>query len=121
MNVSACVTFALLLAATSLACGQSIVLPEEQRTNGADTLKALAEVQQRASASSVLLGSSEAKSLAGVVVSLDGYVLTQASDTGPLKPLRAFLPGGVSCDVREVKRDDELNLLLLKIERTGLE
>jgi S1-C subfamily serine protease len=121
MNRCAFFIFAALVVASPLARGQSIVLPEEQRTNGADTLKALAEVQRRASASSVLIGSSREKSLAGVVISADGYVLTQASDTEALKPLRAFLPGDVSCEVREVKRDDSLNILLVKMDQTGLE
>ena len=121
MNHRAFFISAVLVTVSSVARGQSIVLPEEQRTNGAETLKALAEVQRRASASSVLIGSSPERSLTGVVISPDGYVLTQASDTEALKPLSAFLPGNVSCEVREVKRDDSLNLLLVKMDRTGLE
>ena len=119
MNRCACFTIALL-AGLPPASGQS-VLPDDQRTNGAETLKAVANVQHHATESSVLIGKSKEKSLAGIVLSPDGYVLTQASDTGPLKPLRAFLPDGSSCEVREVKRDDRLNLLLVKMERTGLQ
>jgi S1-C subfamily serine protease len=109
-----------LLACLPLVSGQS-VLPDDQRTNGAETLKAVANIQHHAGESSVLVGKSKEKSLAGIVLSPDGYVLTQASDTGPLKPLRVFLPDGSSCEVREVNRDDRLNLLLVKMERTGLQ
>jgi S1-C subfamily serine protease len=109
-----------LLACLPLASGQS-VLPDDQRTNGAETLKAVTNVQQHAGESGVLVGQSKEKCLAGIVISPDGYVLTQASDTGPLKPLRVFLPDGTSFDAREVKRDDRLNLLLMKMERSGLQ
>jgi S1-C subfamily serine protease len=119
MSRTACF-FLVLLACLPLASGQS-VLPDDQRTNGAETLKAVANVQQHASESGVLVGRSKEKCLAGIVLSPDGYVLTQASDTGPLKPLRVFLPDGSSCEAREVKRDDRLNLLLMKVERTGLQ
>lgn len=119
MSRSACFTIALL-ACLPLASGQT-VLPDDQRTNGAETLKAIANVQQHASESGVLVGSSKEKCLAGIVLAPDGYVLTQASDTGPLKPLQVFLPDGSSCEVREVKRDDRLNLLLVKMERAGLQ
>src|SRR5688572_5677660 len=88
-----------LLAIVPLVAGQS-VLPDDQRTNGAETLKAVAAVQQHATASTVQVGKSKEKSLAGIILSPDGYVLTQASDTEPLKPLQAFLDG-VPCSLRE--------------------
>ena len=98
MNRCTCFIFAVLVMVSSLARAQSIVLPAEQRTNGTDTLKSLAEVQRRASASSVLIGSSREKSLAGVVISPDGYVLTQASDTEAL-PATALTPAGAAGSV----------------------
>lgn len=119
MNRIACLALCVV-AVSSPAPGQT-VLPDAQRTNGADTLDAVADVQAHATATSVLVGKSRDRSLAGIVLSPDGYVLTQASDTGPLRPLRAFLPDGAEAAVREVKRDDALNLLLLKIERENLE
>lgn len=97
------------------------ILPDEQRTNGADTLKAVAALHPRAAATGIQLGKNKEKTLAGTILSPDGYILTQASDAEPLKPLRAFLPDGAESGVREVRRDDRLNLLLLKIERDGLQ
>lgn len=97
------------------------ILPDEQRTNGVDMLKAAADLRNRAAAASVQLGKTKDKTLTGIILSPDGYLLTQASDAEPLKPLRAFLPDGAETEVREVKRDDRLNLLLLKIERGGLQ
>lgn len=117
--------FVILLGAFAMGHAGSLaaqsVLPDEQRTNGAETLKAVAQVQQRAAASSVQVGKNKEHSLAGIILSPDGYVLTQASDTEALKPLRAFLQDGAECGVREVKRDDRLDLVLLKLERAGLE
>lgn len=122
MNRAACLPLILLAALvwTPQGVGQGI-LPDEQRTNGAETLKATAELQQHALAASIQLGRSKERTQTGVIISPDGYALTQASDVESLKPLRAFLPGGAECAVREVKRDDRMNLLLLKLERTGLE
>jgi len=116
--------FAAVLAAMAVlaaAAPAETVLPDAERTNGAATLKALAGVQQRAAASTVLVGSDTDRSLLGLVVSADGYLVTQASDTQPLRPLRVFLSDGSAAEVREVKRDDRLNLLLLKVDRTGLQ
>lgn len=120
MNRPARILLLALLACAPLVQGQPI-LPDEQRTNGTDTLKAVADLQKRAAATSVQLGRTKDRTLAGIILSPDGYALTQASDAESLKPLRAFLPGGVECAVREVKRDDRMNLLLLKLERTGLD
>jgi serine protease Do len=96
-------------------------LADEKRTNGIETLKAVEDIQRHAAASTVQIGKSKEKSVSSVVLSPDGYVLTQASDAEPLRPLRAFLPDGKESEAREVKRDDRLNLLLLKLERTGME
>ena len=97
------------------------ILPDEQRTNGADTLKVAADLQKRAAAAGVQLGKQRDRTIAGVILSADGYLLTQSSDSKPLAPLRAFLADGSECETREVKRSDRLNLALLKIERTGLQ
>lgn len=95
------------------------VLPDELRTNGAGSLKAVQPVKNLAMQSAIQLGKSKDKTLTGVAATPDGYVLTLASEAEPLKPLRAFLPDGTSAEVREVKRDDRLNLLLLKVDRPG--
>jgi len=109
----------LLLLATASASAQQ-VLPDGERTNGAKTLQVLAPVQASAAGSQVLVGRDREHALEGVVVGQEGYILTQASDTTPLKPLRVHLRDGTSVDAREVRRETALNLLLLKIERTGL-
>lgn len=97
------------------------ILPDELRTNGSDTLKVAADLQKRATAAGVQLGRQRDRTIAGVILSADGYLLTQSSDSKPLAPLRAFLADGSECEIREVKRSDPLNLVLLKIERTGLQ
>jgi len=111
----------LVLASLSLATasGQS-VLADAERTNGAGTLKALAPLQDRAVNSQVLIGRDRDNALGGVIFSEDGYILTQASDTAPIKPLRVHLPDGTTVEPREVHRETPLNLLLLKIEKSGL-
>jgi S1-C subfamily serine protease len=119
MHHLACLCY-LLLGSAAPAAAQA-VLPDEQRTNGAETLQALAPVHRHAIAASVLLGKTREQSLIGIVMAADGYVLTQASDTEPLKPLRAFFRDSSELEVREVRRDDRLNLTLLKVERPGLE
>ncbi|CAN5721869.1 hypothetical protein BH11VER1_BH11VER1_21090 [soil metagenome] len=97
------------------------VLPDEQRTNGAGTLKAIADLQSKVTSSSVQLGRERDKTLAGIIVSPDGYILTQASDTESLNPMHVFLPDGSNVEARSVTRDEKLDLLLVKIERTGLQ
>lgn len=100
------------------ASGQE-VLPDEQRTNGTGSLVAVQAVKSLAMQSSVQIGKSKDKTITGVVVTPDGYMLTLASETEALKPLRAFLTDGTSSEVRQVKREDRLNLLLLKVDRPG--
>ncbi len=96
-------------------------LPDERRTNGADTLKAISAVQSHALARTVRLGlKAEGAGIGGVIVSPDGYVLTVASEFTELKKAKAFLSDGTQADLREVKRDDKYDLTLLKIERAGL-
>ncbi|MFZ4767257.1 MAG: S1C family serine protease, partial [Roseimicrobium sp.] len=95
-------------------------LPDAQRTNGAETLQALNEVLRGASAATLQLGKTKDQSISGVAITEDGYVLTQASDSAQLEPLLALFSDGTTASAREVKRSDRLNLLLLKLDRTGL-
>lgn len=120
LSSAAWVTAMLFLAVFPALHSQDI-LPDEQRTNGAETLKVTVDLQKRAAASGVQLGRQRDRTIAGVILTADGYLLTQSSDSKPLAPLRAFLPDGSECETREVKRSDSLNLVLLKIERTGLQ
>lgn len=97
------------------------VLPDEERTNGTGTLKAIADLQSKVTSSSVQLGRERDKTLTGIIVSPDGYILTQASDADSLKPMHVYLPDGSNVEARSVTRDEKLDLLLVKIERTGLQ
>ncbi len=108
-----------------LAAGSSLraenVLPDEQRTNGVDTLKAATLVQSRASACTVVIGESrENGPQMGVVVSDDGYILTKSAEPGEIKTWRAWWSDGSQSEARVVKRDEKLGVALLKVERAGL-
>lgn len=96
-------------------------LDDGQRTNGAETLAAVAPLQSMAAAGTVGVGAErDKKLLSGTILSPDGYVLTKAAETRSIKPLRVWLPDGSTEDARLVKRDERLDLALLKIERSGL-
>ena len=96
-------------------------LDDGQRTNGAETLVAIAPLQSKAAAGTVSVGPErDKKLLSGTILSPDGYVLTKATETQSIKPLRVWLPDGSAEDARLVKRDERLDLALLKIERAGL-
>lgn len=111
---------ALLASAAVLPAEESSVLGDDERTNGSSTLKALGGLPQEAISGSVRLGASVEESVSGVVISSDGYIITAASEATHRRPLRAHLSDGSSVEVREVKQDDALNLLLLKMEKTRL-
>ena len=97
------------------------VLDDAQHTNGSKTLRALADIQSKAAAVTVLLGKDKnAASLCGTLISADGYFLTKASEAAAIKPLHVFLNDGSQADAREVKRDEKSDLMLGKIERDGL-
>ncbi len=96
-------------------------LDDEQRTNGAETLGALATLHSKAAAGSACIGPErDKKLLSGAILSPDGYILTKATETLSMKPLRVWLSDGSMADARLVKRNEKLDLALLKIERTGL-
>lgn len=97
------------------------VLPDAQRTNGSATLKAISEIQINVAPSSVQIGKAHDKTLAGIIVSPDGYILTQASDADSITPMHVYFSDGSNVEARSVTRDEKLDLLLLKIERTGLQ
>jgi serine protease Do len=96
-------------------------LDDARRTNGAETLGAVAALQTRAAAGTVGIGpEQEKKLLTGAILSPDGYILTKATETQNMSPLRVWLPDGSAEEARLVKRDEKLDLVLLKIERAGL-
>lgn len=96
-------------------------LDDDLRTNGAETLGALAPLQAKAAAGAASIGPErDKKLLTGAILSPDGYILTKATETLTMKPLRVWLADGSVEDARLVKRDEKLDLVLLKIERKGL-
>jgi serine protease Do len=108
--------------AAPLFSGGEGFLDDGQRTNGAETLRAVAALESKAVAGTVSVGPErEMRTLSGAIVSPDGYVLTKAAETQSMKVLRVWLPDGSAEDARVVKRDEKLDLVLLKIERDGLE
>jgi serine protease Do len=117
-------SIAIGVLASALACGTmpaEQVLPESARTNGSATLQGLAPLKTAAQAQAVWFGQkAEQPNIGGVIVSSDGYLLTAASELRELKAIQAFLPGHPALTPREVKRDEKLNLLLLKIDMDGL-
>ncbi len=119
--VGECLTMIVMIVLGFNSLSAQSVLPDEKRTNGADTLKAIADLQSKVSSSSVQLGKERDKTLTGIIVSPDGYILTQASDAESLNPMHVFLPDGSNVEARSVTRDEKLDLLLVKIERTGLQ
>ncbi len=106
--------------APRLAAQPASFLADGERTNGRLTLGALDSLQQKATASTVLIGAKKGNTLPAAAVSEDGYLLTAASEALHLTPLRAFLPDGTEVPARIVKHEEPLNLLLLKIEKTVL-
>lgn len=96
------------------------VLPLEKRTNGGETLKSLQPLLEQANASQVAVGASRDSTLAASLVAEDGYVLTKASEAEQYKPWKVFLQDGSEHQARLVKQDPNLDLLLLKIEKTGM-
>ncbi|WP_170157463.1 S1C family serine protease [Roseimicrobium gellanilyticum] len=111
---------ALLTASPALPAADPWVLTDEDRTNGSATLEALGSVREGATSGTVRIGATDKESVPGVVVSQDGYVITAASEAAQRKPLRAHLADGSSVDVRVVKEDDTLNVVLLKMEDSAL-
>ncbi|HEY2572613.1 MAG TPA: PDZ domain-containing protein [Verrucomicrobiaceae bacterium] len=96
-------------------------LNDNQRTNGSETLSAVAALKSKAAASSLLIGPERDKiELSATVLSSDGYLLTKATETQAMKTFRVWLADGSSSEARLVKRDEKLDLALLKIERDGL-
>lgn len=114
--------FAVALWAAAPARAADAVLPDEDRTNGESTLSALAPLLAESNARTVRFGSDQkASRIAGVIVSTDGYLLAPASELKDLAGIQVTLPDGSHAKPREVKRDEKLNLLLLKIDASKLQ
>lgn len=96
-------------------------LQDQERTNGADITRAVADVRAKSATATVKIGPEQSSpSLTGTVLSAEGYILTKAAETQAMNTIRVWLGDGTSEEARVVKRDDALDLALLKIGRTGL-
>lgn len=95
-------------------------LSGNQRTNGEHTLGALAELQKSVASGVVQVGESREKTFSAIVLSADGYVLAAASEVLHRKPLSVFFKDGTDAPLRQVRHEDKLNLVLLKVEKKGL-
>lgn len=97
------------------------VLPDDQRTNGAETLKAAALARSSVSACTVVIGEKRDNGpQLGVAISEDGYVLTKVDEPGEIKTWRVWFSDASQSEARVVKRDEKLGVALLKVERKGL-
>lgn len=97
-------------------------LPDEQRTNGGETLHAVDTLRQKVAGGMALIGPDKVRPLLmGVVVSADGYLLTKATEIQSVKKPPVWLTDGTRHEARVVRRDAKLDLALLKIDGTGLQ
>ncbi len=102
------------------AMAQNEVLPDDLRTNGSATLKPVQPFHAAMAASTVQVSKTDGGALMGVIVSEDGYILSKASESAAPENLQVKLPDGSMVAARKVSRDDHMDLLLIKVERTGL-
>jgi len=108
---------AALLCASPTPCAAEDILPDAARTNGQDTLSPISGLRAKAAPSLVSLGSDkDHEALCGTVVDAKGYLLTKASEAASLAQLKVYLPDGASLTPRVVRRDDRMDLLLLKVD-----
>ncbi len=56
----------------------------------------------------------------GVILTEDGYIVSNASSLGRMRNLKVRLKEGESVDARAVKVDRTMDLVILKVERKGL-
>ena len=89
-------------------------LPDEQRRNGKDTLKAFGESADASLASTVRLVRNGRSLSLGTIVSKQGLVITKASVC--IGAQNAILADGTSYPVRIRRRDKDTDLALLKIK-----
>lgn len=97
-------------------------LPQEDRTNGKNTLAAVEKLKALTTACSASIESPLGRSLCtATIVGADGYVLIKASEVPELQKTRINFSDGRSADLREVHRDTRLDLVLAQaVGITGL-
>lgn len=97
-------------------------LPSEKRKNGPMIQKALTPVQVSLQESSAVFYDNETSKLFiyGTVVSEDGYILTKASELEEVKDYHVRVGTKKYRSPKLVRRDDQWDVALVKIEAEGL-
>ena len=90
--------------------------PQDQRTNGRQTLAAVARLDPLTSACTAGLETTKSGRAVctATIVGEDGYLLTKASEIPDVSRVRARFCDGRVAAVREVKRDVRLDLLMIQ-------
>lgn len=96
-------------------------LPVEQRTNGRQTLAAVANLQPLTTACTASIESARGGDAicTATIVGEDGYLLTKASEVPDVEKTRARFTDGRQASVREVRREVRFDLLLLQAVGVG--
>lgn len=97
-------------------------LPQEDRTNGKNTLAAVERLKPLTIACAARIESPLGRAICtATIVGEDGYVLIKASEVPELHKTRIKFSDGRTADLREVHRDTRLDLLLAQaVGITGL-
>lgn len=98
-------------------------LPQEQRTNGRQTLAAVDRLQPLTTACTASIENARGGRAVctATIVGEDGYLLSKASELPELAKVRARFADGRTAPLREVKRDVRLDLILMQaVGVTGL-
>lgn len=113
----------LLGAAHTHADSPRPTLPQEQRTNGRQTLAAVARLEPLTTActASIETARSGRPLCTATIVGEDGYLLTKASEMPDATKVRARFADGRTAHLREVKREVRFDLVLVQaVGITGL-
>lgn len=108
----------LLGFSTSTALAQN--LENQERTNGNGTLEILSDLKTKVSKSQAFFENPNG-TLQALVLTEDGYILTQASEANALKPWKLKFSDQSVAEPREVRRDSKSNLLLLHVSKEQMQ
>lgn len=103
--------------------GPRATLPQEQRTNGKQTLAAVAKLQPQTTACTALIESAQRGDpiCTATIVGEDGYLLTKASEVPDTAKVRVRFADGRAALLREIRREVRLDLVLVQaVGITGL-
>lgn len=91
-------------------------LPQEQRTNGRQTLAAVAKLEPLTTACTARIETAKGGRpvCTATIVGEDGYLLSKASEMPDLGKVRAHFADGRTATLREVKRDVRFDLIMVQ-------